>query len=64
MKRRTLNSTYQIGGVYFRSVSRSCSKYSFMDNQKLVYQIKFRGESPPPSFSYQTLCINKKVKPC
>ena len=47
MKRRTLNSTYPIGGVHFRSVSRSFSKDSFMVNQKLVNQIKFRGESPP-----------------
>ena len=47
MKRRTLNSTYPKGGVYFRSASRSCSKDNFMDNQKLVNQIKFRGESPP-----------------
>jgi hypothetical protein len=33
------NSTYPNGGV-------SCSKDSFVDNQTLVFQIKFYGESP------------------
>lgn len=33
------NSTYPKGGV-------SCSKDSFVDNQTLVFQIKFCGKSP------------------
>jgi hypothetical protein len=33
------NSTYPKGGV-------SCSKYSFVVNQTLVFQIKFCGKSP------------------
>ena len=36
---RTANSTYPKGGV-------SCSKDSFVVNEKLVFQIKFCGESP------------------
>jgi hypothetical protein len=36
---RTHNSTYPKGGV-------SCSKESFVDNQTLVFQIKFCGISP------------------
>jgi hypothetical protein len=40
MKRKpTANSTYTKGGV-------SCSKDSFVVNQKLVFQIKFCGKSP------------------
>jgi hypothetical protein len=38
-KQRTANSTYPKGGV-------SCSKDSFVDNQTLVFQIKFCGKSP------------------
>jgi hypothetical protein len=36
---RPHNSTYPKGGV-------SCSKDSFVDNQTLVFQIKFCGKSP------------------
>jgi len=36
---RTANSTYPKGGV-------SCSTDSFVVNQTLVFQIKFRGKSP------------------
>jgi len=35
----TFNNTYPKGGY-------SCSKDSFWVNQKLVFQIKFCGESP------------------
>jgi hypothetical protein len=38
-KNTTANSTYPKGGV-------SCSKDSFVVNQKLVFQIKFCGKSP------------------
>ena len=37
-KRPAFNSTYPKGGV-------SCSKDSFVDNQTLVFQIKFCGKS-------------------
>jgi hypothetical protein len=38
-KKTPYNSTYPKGGV-------SCSKDSFVDNQTLVFQIKFCGKSP------------------
>jgi hypothetical protein len=38
-RRAAHNSTYPKGGV-------SCSKYSFVVNQTLVFQIKFCGEIP------------------
>ena len=38
-KQRTANSSYPKGGG-------SCSKDSFVVNQLLVFQIKFRGKSP------------------
>ena len=38
-KQRTANSTYPKGGV-------SCSKDSFVVNQKIVFQIKLCGKSP------------------
>ena len=38
-EKRTHNSTYPKGGV-------SCSKDSFVDNQTLVFQIKFCGKIP------------------
>jgi hypothetical protein len=38
-KKTVHNSTYPKGGV-------SCSKYSFVVNQTLVFQIKFCGKSP------------------
>ena len=39
MKAPIANSTYPKGGV-------SCSKYSLVVNQTLVFQIKFCGENP------------------
>ena len=38
-RRAACNSTYPKGGF-------SCSKDSFVDNQTLVFQIKFCGKSP------------------
>src|SRR5574343_804257 len=38
-RKTSYNSTYPKGGV-------SCSKDSFVDNQTLVFQVKFCGKSP------------------
>ncbi|MCK9480139.1 MAG: hypothetical protein M0R38_00050 [Bacteroidia bacterium] len=50
---RPHNSTYPKGGV-------SCSKDSFVDNQTLVFQIKFCGKKSRPSDSCKTLCGSLK----